>query len=100
MTGELSAIDPKGPKPIAVTVSTSDVHALFMCDTSPDAYQQLLLAKLKDAGGPVEGALRLRLCEGKMFKLKDSLLQEQTEFTYLWLPAAYCASLTDRSLMC
>ena len=76
----------RAPKPIAITVPTDDIQALFMCGTGPDAYNQLLLAKLKDAGGPVEGSIRLRLCTGKLFKMKDSVLQEQTEFTYMWLP--------------
>lgn len=79
----------QGPKPISISVSTDDVQALFACNTHPDQYNQLLLAKLKDAGGPVEGSLRLRLAHGKLFKMKDSIMQEQTEFTYLWLPDAY-----------
>lgn len=96
MTPEIAgAPETKGPKPIAVTVSTSDVHALFMCDTSPDAYNQLILAKLKDAECPaVEGLARLKLTHGQVYKLKDSVFQEQVEFTYLWLPSAYVASMS------
>jgi len=82
-----------GPKPISVSVATKDIQMLHACRTSPDQYAQLLLAKLKDAGGPVEGTLKLRLAHGKLFKLKDSLLEEQTEFTYLWLPETYCAAI-------
>lgn len=83
----------QGPKPISISVSTRDIQALFACQTSPDQYNQLLLAKLKDAGGPVEGTIRLRLAHGKLFKLKDSIMQEQSEFTYLWLPEAYTAAI-------
>lgn len=86
--GEQSVI-PGGVRPIAVTISTDDVQALFACNTSPFQYNQLLLAKLKDAGGPVEGELTLKLAHGKFFKVKDSIFQEQSEFTYLWLSDAY-----------
>jgi hypothetical protein len=78
-----------GPKPIAVDISVDDVRMLTACRTSPDSYLQLILAKLKDAGAPVEGAIRLRLAHGKLFKLKDSVFEEQAAFTYMWLPEAY-----------
>jgi hypothetical protein len=83
----------QGPKPISISVSTNDVQALFACGTSPDQYNQLLLAKLRDAGAPVEGTLRLRLAHGKLFKMKDSVMQEQSEFTYLWLPDGYVEAI-------
>lgn len=79
----------EGPKPISISVSTADVQMLFACGTNPDQYNQLLLAKLKDAGGPVEGVLKLRLAHGQLFKVKDSIMQEQLEFIYMWLPDAY-----------
>jgi hypothetical protein len=79
----------ESPAPIAVTVSTDDVRALFACETTPYQYMQLILAKLKDAGAPVEGMLELRLAHGKVAKLKDSALEPQTEFTYVWLPELY-----------
>jgi hypothetical protein len=85
----------EGPKPISIDVSTHDIQALFAMNTNPDTYNQLLLAKLKDAGGPVEGALRLRLAHGQLFKLKDSIFEEQTSFTYVWLPEAYVDAIAN-----
>lgn len=78
-----------GPKPIAFSVSTIDVRMLYTAGTSPEAYNQLLLAKLKDAGGPVEGVIKLRLAHGRLAKWKDDALNEQDQFTYMWLPDAY-----------
>jgi hypothetical protein len=83
----------EGPKPIAVQISVNDVRVLFACGTQPDQYNQLLLAKLKDAGVPVEGDSRLRLAHGQVFKLKDSMLEPLEEFTYMWLPENYVWSL-------
>lgn len=83
-----------GPKPIAVEISTTDIQKLYAAQISPDQYTQLILAKLQDAGCPaVEGTLTLRLTHGQVYKLKDSVLEERTEFTYMWLPPAYVASL-------
>lgn len=50
---------------------------------------QLILAKLKDAGAPVEGMLHLKMAHGKVFKMKDSVLEEQPSFCYIWLPDEY-----------
>ena len=86
----------KEPKPIAVAISTDDVRMLFACGTNPDQYMQCVLAKLKDAGAPVEGTLRYRLAHGAVCKLKDSVMEAQTEFTYLWLPEAYVAAIAAR----
>jgi hypothetical protein len=84
----------RAPKPISISVATKDIQMLYACQTNPDQYSQLLLAKLKDAGGPVGGVLKLRLAHGQLFKLKDSVLEERTEFTYLWLPEAYVHAMT------
>ncbi len=83
----------EGPKPIAIEISTQDIRMLFACHTSPTAYQQLLLAKLKDAGAPVEGTLNLRLAHGKLYKMRTDPLRQQDTFTYLWLPEAYVAGM-------
>lgn len=85
----------EGPRPVAAGVSTDDVRALYACGTNPDAFNQLILAKLKDAGAPIEGTLRLRPTHGKVFKLKDSVLREQAEFTYMWLPEAYIEAIAN-----
>ncbi len=85
----------RGPKPISIEVSTNDVQALFACGTSPHTYNQLLLAKLKDAGGPVEGTLTLKLAHGQLFKLKDNPLEEKAAFAYLWLPDQYVNAIAQ-----
>lgn len=85
----------KGPKPVKIEITTDDVHKLFLAGTSPTMYMQLLLAKLKDAGGPVEGTLNLRLAHGKLFKVKTDVLRQQDSFAYLWLPDAYVAGMRD-----
>jgi hypothetical protein len=84
-----------GPKPVTCEISTEDIQALFVTTQvgpgqfNPYVYSQLILAKLKDAGAPVEGVLHLRLAHGKVFKQKTSDLVEQQSFTYIWLPEAY-----------
>jgi hypothetical protein len=83
------------PKPISFSVSTDDIQALYACRTNPDQYTQLLLAKLRDCGGPVEGALTLRLAHGKLAKLKDNPLEAQNEFVYCWLPDEYVAAIAQ-----
>jgi hypothetical protein len=83
-----------GPKPVAARISTRDIQMLYACKTSPDAFLQLILAKLKDAGCPaIEGALRLRVTHGKVFKMKTDPLVEQEAFEYLWLPPAYAEAM-------
>ena len=82
-----------GLKPIAVAISTHDIQVLYATRVSPDDYAQLILAKLKDAGAPVEGSLRLKLAHGQVYKLKTNPLKEQDYFEYLWLPMPYVAAL-------
>ena len=83
------------PKPIGARISTADVRALFACNTSPDAYMQCILGALKDAGAPVEGTIRLRLSHGAVAKVKDSVLQEQDYFEYIWLSEEYVAAIAS-----
>lgn len=85
----------QGPKPISVEISTRDIQMLYACQTSPAAYMQLILAKLKDAGAPVEGVLNLRLAHGAVCKLKDNPLQEQESFVYMWLPEQYVHAIAN-----
>jgi hypothetical protein len=91
--GSTPAIE--GPRPVAASISTDYVQALYACGTGPDAFNQLILAKLKDAGAPIEGALRLRPAHGKVFKLRDSALEERAEFTYMWIPDAYVEAIAN-----
>jgi hypothetical protein len=83
----------EGPKPIAVAISTDDIRMLFATQTNPDEFLQLILAKLKDAGAPVEGALRLRLAHGQVYKMRTDPMKPQDAFEYVWLPEIYVASL-------
>ena len=87
----------EGPKPIAVAISDHDIQALYAMGTSPTAFSQLILAKLKDAGAPVEGILKLKLAHGNVYKLKDNPMEPQTEFTYVWLPEAYDFAVGQQS---
>jgi hypothetical protein len=82
-------------KPISFSISADDIQALYACKTNPDQYTQLLLAKLRDCGGPVEGALTLRLAHGRLAKLKDNPLEAQNEFVYCWLPDEYVAAIAQ-----
>lgn len=82
-------------KPIAITINTRDIQMLYAMKTSPDTYHQLLLAKLRDAGGPVEGSIRYRLAHGQLFKLKTNPLKEQDAFEYVWLPEEYVAAMSE-----
>ena len=83
------------PKPIGARISTADVRVLFACNTSPDAFMQCILAALKDAGAPIEGTLRLRCAHGRVAKVKDSVLEEQDYFEYLWLPDEMVAAIAS-----
>jgi hypothetical protein len=83
----------EGPKPIAVDIPVIDIQMLFALGTSPEAFNQLILAKLKDAGAPVEGVIKLKLAHGKVYKMKTNPLVEQDAFEYLWLPDAYVESM-------
>lgn len=85
----------QGPKPISIEISTRDIQMLYACQTGPSQYMQLILAKLKDAGAPVEGTLTLRLAHGAVCKLKDNPLQEQESFVYVWLPESYVHAIAN-----
>lgn len=91
MTTEPEIIAPtiKGPKPIAVVISGMDVAKLAEANCSVYEYNQLILAKLKDAGAPVEGMISLKMANGSVFKMKTNPMVEEQGFTYIWLPPAY-----------
>ena len=85
----------RAPKPIAVMIPNRDIQMLFMSDVSQEGFMQCILAKLKDAGAPVEGVLKLRLAHGKVAKLKDDVLKPEEGFTYMWLPDEYVAAIAS-----
>lgn len=73
-------------QPIQACISADDIRHLYAAGTSPDKFNQLILAKLKDSGAPVEGTLRLRLAHGQVYKVKDNPTKPQEAFMYMWLP--------------
>jgi hypothetical protein len=91
----IQAEQPKleGPKPIAVMIPSHDIQALTAAKCSPYEYNQLILAKLKDAGAPVEGVINLKMAHGSVYKLKTNPMVEEPGFTYMWLPEAYVHAL-------
>lgn len=83
-------------KPVAFSISTHDVQALFACSINPEQYMQCILAGLRDNGcTAVEGVLKLKLAHGKVCKLKDSIHEAQSEFTYVWLPEEYVYAIQN-----
>lgn len=83
-------------KPIAVTLNAQEVGAMYAAHITPYQFMQLLLAKFKDAGVPIEGQLEHKLATGKVFKKKDDLLRNPGTFVYIWLPDAYVEGLDAR----
>lgn len=83
----------EGPKPIAVLISSLDIQKLAAAKCSPYEYNQLILAKLKDAGAPVEGMVNLKMAHGSVYKMKTNPMIEEPGFTYMWLPEAYVHTL-------
>jgi hypothetical protein len=79
------------PSPIAVLVTADEIAALYISNTSPDGFMQYLLGRLKSSGAAVEGAMRLRLAHGAVYKVKGE--PGQMYFQYLWLPEAYVAGI-------
>ena len=43
----------------------------------------------------MEGTIRLRLSHGAVAKVKDSVLQEQDYFEYIWLSEEYVAAIAS-----
>ena len=79
------------PPPVAVTMDAQEIGVFYASNLSPVEFNQMLMAKFKDAGAPVEGTLHLRFAHGQMYKLKSQ--PGEMEFTYLWLGEAYVDGL-------
>lgn len=78
-----------GPqKPITVTVYAQEVGELTARRTQPYEYLQYILAKLRAAGGPVEGTLHLRITHGALLRVKQSAAGPG-QFDFIWLPEAW-----------
>jgi len=84
---------PEGPKPIAVFIPAIDIRMLYAARTSPEQFNQCILARLKDAGAPVEGTIHLKLAHGAVAKKKSNPLVDEGGFTYLWLSEEYVRAI-------
>lgn len=82
-----------GPKPIVAVIPGMDVAKLMAAKCSTYEYNQLILAKLKDAGAPVEGMIHLKIANGSVCKLKTNPMQEEEGFCYMWVPPAWVEKL-------
>jgi hypothetical protein len=98
MVGDAPALvgedDERGPKPVAVQLDAQDIGRMAAEGYSPYSFNQFILEKLKFAGAPIEGVLRLRCTQGAVARLKPDLAQGPV-FKYVWLPPAYVAGLAE-----
>ncbi len=85
----------ESPKPVFVEISTEDIQMLYACQTSPKAFMNCILAKLKDAGAPIEGVLDLRPAHGKIVKVKDHPTERQSGFVYGWISDEYAFAIAN-----
>ena len=71
-------------RPIVIVLTGLDVMKIR---GGPNAFNQELLARLKQAGGPVEGVAWLRLKYGALARVKPSMEDARIgRFRYMWLP--------------
>ncbi len=75
---------------LEIKVDAQEIGRLYADKTTPDGYQQFLLGKLREAGGPVEGTLKLTLAHGKFLRFKRN---DPGEFRYMWLAEAEWSQL-------
>lgn len=79
-------------KPIMVTLDWFELSKMAAEGASPDTFNQALLQKLREAGGPVEGVVRPKLSHGKLARVKPDLRDQKLgRFRYIWLPEQHCA---------
>jgi hypothetical protein len=78
--------------PIPITLDWFELSEMAAQGCSPDGFIQKVLEKLREAGGPVEGVINLRLSHGKLARVKPDMKDEKLgRFRYLWLPPQHCA---------
>ncbi len=97
-TTPLTPAEPTADKPVAVSISAQDVGRLYAAqrgDCDPRVFMQFVLERLRAAGAPVEGTLRLRLAHGAVARVKPDTKAPQMEFKYVWLPAEHAAALVE-----
>ena len=70
-------------RPIVIVLTGLDVMKIR---GGPNVFNQELLQKLKDAGGPVEGLAWLRLKYGALARVKPSMEDARIgRFRYMWI---------------
>ena len=80
-------------KPIVVVLTGLD---LMRIKGGPNEFNQELLARLKAAGGPVEGLAWLKLKYGALARVKPNLQDQHIgRFRYMWLPPATVAVVAE-----
>ena len=76
--------------PIVIVLTGLDMLKLNAQRGGPNVFNQELLQKLKDAGGPVEGTLHLKLKYGALARVKPNIQDQRIgRFRYMWLPEAH-----------
>jgi hypothetical protein len=72
--------------PIVIVLTGLDMLKLNAQRGGPNAFNQELLARLKQAGGPVEGLAWLRLKYGALARVKPSMEDARIgRFRYMWI---------------
>lgn len=82
-------------KPIAVEFNPQEIGIMYAQHYTPEQFNHELLTKLKAAGVPVEGTLKLRLAHGQVYKVREEMAG-RGKFVYMWLPEAYVHGITQR----
>jgi hypothetical protein len=73
--------------PIVIVLTGLDMLKLNAAKGGPNAFNQELLARLKQAGGPVEGTVWLKLKYGALARVEPSMEDARIgRFRYMWLP--------------
>ena len=72
--------------PIVIVLTGLDMLKLNAQRGGPNAFNQELLDRLKQAGGPVEGVAWLRLKYGALARVKPSMEDARIgRFRYMWI---------------
>ena len=81
--------------PVTVTIDAQELGVILRKRLTPWEYQQHILAKLRAAGAPIEGTLRLRPKYGQVARVKDSL-RGPGHFDFMWLPPAWAQAINEQ----
>lgn len=87
----------RADKPVAVWLSAYELQGLYARDEArPYDFNQYILRKLRDAGAPVEGALRLKLSHGAVARVKPDPGRQEMGFKYIWLPEQHVRAIAAK----